>query len=229
MPNKGGLPSYSEMTRLVSGILEAQRQQTESHTKLQNALTALAEEVAKSQKETQSQINQLIRYTQNRDKDLERCASTSMFQYLNLNFENAKQLSRQQRIFRSIDGHAQCEFDGGVVFEIVEDGLRNHYLALLEAKRNRYQFPSFADSAARICQVQEIINDKELVSPTIKRSLSKAIRNQRQFAGYSVLLFHVANNMDDKTRQNCLSRNISVLSPNRSNFNVDLAPASIRR
>ncbi len=106
----------------------------------------------------------------------------------------------------------------------------NYYLALLEAKQNRNQFPSLAESQLRILNVEQMINSKELINgTTVGRKWREAIEKQRRFAGYNVILFYAASNMDATTRNDYLARNISVILPNESNFDVDVAPTAIKR
>ncbi len=236
------LPSIPVVLRMISDQSEAQRALTASlsnlaasHEQLLATLAESHEKLAESQRLTQSQIDhsqsqidQLIGYTKNRDKDLEFCACTSMFNFLDSNFDNATLIS--ERTFYSNEGRALCEFDGGVTFDVIHGGgVQGHYLALLEAKQNSRRFPSFTHSADRLGDVENVINSKELIPLIIAPALRRKIESQREFAGNKVILFYAASNLDANTRANYFSRNISIISPNGSNFNVELAPGSIQR
>lgn len=223
MPEKKTHLSYKELCRLLEKTAESQ-------SRTQKLAEKLAEDhkvLQRAQMKSQKQIDQLLRYCQNRDRDLEQTACTCLFNHLNKNFRNARQISRPERFFCS--GATALEYDGGVVFEDSQDGNTIQYLALLEAKQNRDQFHSYAQAKARLDTVQELINSKDPIPPTISRRLKSAMEKQRRFYGCRVILFFAANNMDTATRDNCFRHNISVIIPNGRNFNVEIAPTSMQR
>jgi hypothetical protein len=166
----------------------------------------------------QERLDRLLKYW---ETDFLLDVTMAMFNHLNFHFENARQLSVAERTFLSNRGRVRHVYDGGVLFEDVDGGVRNLYLALLEAKKNKSSLPSFAESEEKLRKVQEIINDRGRISPKIDSALRTAIEHQRQFAVCKVILFYAANDMDGPTKSACMMNKISVVSPNS---NVKTAP-----